>query len=203
MAYACDAVHGAPTRMQLGTPVAADADGILDGTSIASAGSSTTFASAYAHSVMGKYGRNVTVVADGAATSTVTITGNDYLGQPITETLTLNGTTAVNGGKAFKFVTSIAWGATASRAIDVGWGNGLGVPYCVTKSEMELVDDAIPTAGTVTAGLAKGTTATATTADPRGLWTPHASFVPNGSRAFTLAAYLRDGQLHGEAHYSA
>lgn len=201
MAYAADAVHGQPTRMQLGEPVATDVDGILDGQSIAAAGNTTTFASAYSHSVMGKYGRNVVVVSDGAATSTVTVTGYDYLGQKIVETLTLNGTTQVVGKKAFKFIEDVAWGLTASRTIDVGWGNGLGVPYCIFKSVFEMVDDAEPSAGTVTVGLAKGTTATATTADPRGLWTPHASFLPDGSRSYVLGAWLRQGQLHGEAHY--
>lgn len=201
MAYAADAVHGAPTRLELGVPDTADANGILAAQSIAAAGSTTTFASTYSHDVMGKYGRNVQIVASGAATSTVTITGYDYLGQPITETLTLNGATPVLGKKAFRFITDVAWGLTAATTIDVGWGNGLGVPYCVQKLIAEIIDNVeAASAGTVVVGAA---TQTATSADPRGLWTPHSSLVPDGSRDYTLIALLKDGDLHGSAHYSA
>lgn len=41
-------------------------------------------------------------------TGNVVTTGKNYSGETITETLALNGTTTVNGNKAFKEVTSIA-----------------------------------------------------------------------------------------------
>jgi hypothetical protein len=205
MAYAADVRINGVGEIEIPALAAADTDGILDGTDIATAGSTTTFAAAYtgAEALMGKFGRNVTVVASGAATSTVTVTGKDYLGQVMVETLTLNGTSAVAGKKAFRTITSIAWGATASRTIDVGWGDALGLPYKVFSLETNLVDRAAASgAGTVVAGVATSTTQTATTGDPRGTWTPHASDLADGSKTYQLRAYCDRQNLHGNAHYA-
>src|SRR5690348_4061296 len=92
-------LHG---RVSLGKPVVADTDGILAAQSINAAVDTTTFAATYAatDAIMGKFGRNVTVVASGASTSTVVVYGRDYLGQKMRETLTVNGTTPVTGLKA-------------------------------------------------------------------------------------------------------
>jgi hypothetical protein len=66
------------------------------------------------------FGRNITVVASGAATSNVTVYGKDYMGQPMTESFTLNGATPVVGRKAFKWVDRITAGITAATTINVG-----------------------------------------------------------------------------------
>jgi hypothetical protein len=62
----------------------------------------------------------------------VLITGTNYLGVEITETIVLNGSTAVEGTKAFKTVTQIDLPAETNAGTDtvsVGFGNKLGLPY--------------------------------------------------------------------------
>lgn len=197
MTYDAAVVHNGPYLANLGAPVAPDADGILDGTSIATAGSTTTFAPTYSHTSMAKYGRAVVVVANGTATSTVTVKGRDYLGQPMAETLTLNGTTPVPGKKAFKFVESVEWAATASRTIDVGWNDVLGLPFATREHGVELEDGVVATAGTfVTQATA---TATATTGDVRGTYDPNSAC--DGSKVFEVGLYTDRSKLHGVPQY--
>lgn len=205
--YAVDVGLDAFCRADLGAPVALDADGILDGQDIAAASNTKTFAAAYnalLNSGLAKYGRNVTVVASGAATSTVTVYGLDYLMQPMSEVLTLNGAVPVLGVKCFKWITQVAWGATAATTIDVGWGNALGIPYRATRTTLsgELVSGAAPTAGALVAG-ASGTAAqTSTSADPRGTYTPHSASLPDGTRTYEFV-YHTDvvNGLHGKPHF--
>lgn len=204
MQYAADVRFGGLGTIVIPAPVAADTDGIVDGQSIASAGEVTTLNTLYSDEAMAKFGRNVTVVASGAATSTVTVHGRDYLGQPMLETLTLNGTTAVAGKKAFKTIDKVVYAATAATTIDVGWGNVLGLPYKTQKIISELVNKEVPdNAGTVVDGAATGHTASATSDDPRGTYAPHSSFVPNGSREYELTFMHDNENLHGDAHYYA
>lgn len=199
MTYASDVVMEGPAHFQLGAPVALDADGILAAQSIATAGSTTTFASTYTRDNMARYGRNVTVVASGAATSNVTVKGRDYLGQPMSESYTLNGTTPVAGKKAFAWIETITFGATAATTINVGWGDVLGLPYKTEALVTELEDGVAPTAGTFVAG--DETTPTATTGDPRGTYDPNTAC--DGAAVFELYAICDRTNLHGEAHFYA
>lgn len=203
MQYAADVMETGDVRVTLGAPVALDADGILAAQSIATAGNTTAFAATYSNAAMGRYGRNVTVVASGAATSTVTIDGFDVYGQPMRETLTLNGTTPVLGVKAFKDVARVTYGATAATTINVGWGNALGLPYRAINTALtgERVSLAVPTAGTLVAGLALATTQTATTADPRGTYQPHSGVLPDGTRTYEFIYLADTDSLHGSAHF--
>jgi hypothetical protein len=205
MQFAADVNLVGSTRISFGAPAVADPDGLLDGQSIATASNTGTFlASGTADA---PFGRNVTVVASGAATSTVTVTGYDYLGQPMTEVLTLNGASAVVGGKCFGRITNIAWGATGGTTIDVGWGSGLGLPYRALRVLGEETDDAPVSSGTLVAG-ALTDPQTATAADPRGRYTPTTTM--NGTRVVTASFMFsnyrnadNNGGLHGIAHYSA
>jgi hypothetical protein len=205
MQYASNVDTTGAVEAHLGAPIALDADGILDNQSIAAASNTSTFASTYTDTVMGVYGRNVTVVASGAATSTVTIRGFDYLGQPMSETLTLNGSTPVLGVKMFRHVSNVAFGATAATTIDVGWGSRLGLPYRAVNAVLskELVSGAAPTAGAIVAGPLVSTAATATSVDARGHYTPQASFLPDGVRVYQIA-YFADNVngLHGHAQFA-
>ena len=83
------------------------------------------------------------VVAKGAiATSTgnVVITGTDYAGTSISETIVLSGTTVVAGLKAFATVTQIALPVTsgAGDGVSVGVGSKLGLPYTLTKNTVRV-----------------------------------------------------------------
>jgi hypothetical protein len=200
-----DVSEDGEVRVEFGTPIALNATGILAAQSIAVAGNTSTFAAAYSPAAMGRYGRNVTVVASGAATSTVTVRGFDYLGQPLVETLTLNGTTAVLGVKAFVEVTNVAFGATAATTINVGWGNSLGLPYraALNTNFGERVSLVAPgTAGTIVVGAPLATVQTAITADPRGLYQPHSSVLPDGVRTYDLRYYADGDSLHGARHFT-
>lgn len=203
--YAVDVGLDALVRADLGAPITLDVDGILAAQSITSAGSTGTFASTYtaiAVAGLAKYGRNLTVVASGTATSTVTVYGYDYLGQPMSETLTLASTSPVAGLKAFKWITSVAWSGTSAITINLGWGNVLGIPYRATRVTLfgELTAGAAPTAGTLVVGAATTTTQTATTADPRGTYTPNQACNGVLTYEFSYHADVVNG-LHGNRHF--
>jgi hypothetical protein len=186
--------------------VAASAAAILSGQSIATANNAVALGiPLLLYEIAAPFGRNVTVVADGAATSTVTVDGWDYLGQPMRETLTLNGTTTVNGVKAFKYFENVSWGATAGRTINVGFGGRFGVPFKTSNVVNEQAAGAAAAAGTLTAG-SRTDPQTATTNDPRGLYTP--TTTPNGTTDISFFIIVDDfinaagnGGIYGIKHF--
>lgn len=202
--YAADVGSNGAGKIRIPALSALDADGILAAQSIATAVDTTTFAATYLETdaVMGKFGRNVTVVASGAATSTVTVYGFDYLGQPMMETLTLNGTTSVLGLKAFRRISRITAGVTAATTINVGWGNKLGVPYKLLDTYTILKSNAEPTdADTVVVGSVA--TQSATSADPRGTINLHANNLTNGTNYYDIYGLWDVSNLYGVQHYFA
>jgi len=204
MTYAADVVAEGPVRVNLGAPAALDLDGILVATDMTAAGNTTTFAAAYSRTVMGNFGRALTIDASGASTGTVTVTGRDYLGQPMIETGVLNGTTGVELQKAFAWIEKIAWTATASVNLTVGWNDILGLPYKTESLISELIDAAgagfvAATAGTFAA--ADETTVTATTNDTRGTYLPND--IPDGTSIYHLVCNVDRSNLHGVAQYFA
>lgn len=206
MRYASDVNHEGPFEVELTpdyAPIAADADLILDAESIATAGSTTDFESGFTQTEdqMGKFGRNVTVVASGTATSKVTVYGYDYLGQHMAEEFTLNGTTAVTGKKAFRYIKSVEYAGTADRTIDVGVGNVFGLPYKMLGQGISYTDNVENNnTGTFVAGV---DTQTLTSGDPRGTWSPHGDNAANGSRKYTLLYRADKENLHGNKHVAA
>lgn len=67
----------------------------------------------------------------------VVITGTNFNGTQITETIALNGATAVEGSKAFKTVTRIDLPIQTHAGTDtvsVGFGNKLGLPYLLPRN---------------------------------------------------------------------
>lgn len=114
-----------------------------------------------------EYGRNLVVVAAAANTSAVEITGYDYLGQPVKEIITLNGTTAVKGVKAFKFISKIVNVAGTAATITVTGGLKLGLPYRTASILAETRGGVKSTTSTLVAPI--NTVQTATSSDPRGL----------------------------------
>lgn len=202
--YAADIIHMNQYQVAFGTVAASAADNILNDASINTANTVTTFLSDTADAA---YGRNIRLIASGAATSLVTIKGRDYLGQPMTENITLTGAVSVVGVKAFKWIDSIIFALTASTTVDVGWGARLGLPYRASGIDVETVDGVSGTLGTFTAGSLTDPQ-TATTADPRGLYTPNAT--PDGSKVIRAVMQVHNllntngnGGIYGIAHYSA
>ena len=119
-------------RVIFGNPLTADTDGILDGVSAtdsATSYDSDDFASAYDSTNGLDVPRNLTAVGTAGSDHVITVTGEDEYGDVIIETLTLSGTTAIVGDKAFKKVTTVAVAAgAASDTFDMGWGDKLGIP---------------------------------------------------------------------------
>lgn len=209
MQAASELGRGLRGRVKLGAPIATDADLILNDQSIATAVDTSDLSAAglvNSEAQMGRFGRNLVVVASGAATSTVTVYGRDYLGQKMAETFTLNGTTPVVGVKAFRYVDRVVAGVTAATTIDLGVGTKFGFPYKILKVDSEYVDDVNGTVGTVTAPVTTDPQ-TATTGDPRGLYVPNTT--PNGTKQIDLECEFSmlvnaagNGGLHGIAHFN-
>lgn len=217
MGYDAGIVHGAPYEIRFGPVALAGATKILSAQSIATAGSTSTFLqdntdpvnSAYAEEFPNGpgFGRCLQVVASGAAVSTVTVKGRDYLGQPMVETFTLNGNTPVVGVKAFKYIDLISWGATAGTTINVGTHDKLGLPYRMKQILAEYSDGVKAADGSfVTPSLVDP--ATATTTDPRGTYDP--TTVLDGAKYLTALGIPNGdlnssghGGLHGLQHYYA
>jgi hypothetical protein len=195
-------------RFPFGALTVADPDGILSLQSIAAAAgtSQTTFAGTYNVDTMSSYGRNLTVIASGAATSNVTVIGRDYLGQKMRESFTLNGANSVVGVKAFKYVDQVNFTNTAATTVDVGWGTKFGLPYTTMAVAREYVDNVVGAAGTFTAPVFTDPQ-TLTTGDPRGLYVP--TTTPNGVKKFELELEFtnfinaaNNGGLHGIKHFN-
>ena len=146
MEFAADVV-GDEHIAYLGSPAAADADGIWDGVSATNSdtsysssdykttfdGSSTSLTST-AGMIDATYGRCLVATGSAGSNHVCTISGRDYLGQPMQESITLSGTTVIFGNKAFKYVDTMAIASgAASDTCDIGWTDRLGLPYKAEK----------------------------------------------------------------------
>lgn len=211
MSYASDVKMGHKCRAYFGAPaVAAAADVYAD---LDSDGAATASVSKTADATYGRIVQCTAEAAVGTGTATViTVNGEDYLGQPMTETISVahaSGTNAVLGLKAFKRVFSVAsdGGGSAATVINIGWGPDLGLPYVTVAVERELEDNVAAAAGTLQVPIFTDPQ-TATTGDPRGTYTPTGTL--DGSAVFEADLVVTpfvnssgNGGLHGIAHYKA
>jgi len=129
-------------------PDAPDVDGILAPTLLTSAVQTITTGITNPD-----FPRTLEIDSDeGGATGDVVITGTNIRGDVVTDTIALNGTTAVEGVVAFKTITSIQLPVKAgTESVWVGWGDKLGlqsIPWS-TDVESEHSDHAVDTGGTV------------------------------------------------------
>jgi hypothetical protein len=134
--------------------------------------------------------RNVIVDAAGAATATLTVTGTDAYGIPMSEAITLNGATAVAGKKAFKTITGIASSATATD-IFVGTGDVFGLPIRANSRNYVQTawNGAFVTTGTFV-GAVGTDPATTTTGDVRGTFAP--ADAADATKRLTLWVFVLD-----------
>jgi hypothetical protein len=198
--------------VSLGAPATLDADGIWDG--VSATNSDTAFTSAdYKSTFDGSstsvtttsgmidspYGRTLSCTGSSGSDHVCTITGRDYLGQAMVESITLSGTGVIAGVKAFKYVDSIAIASgAASDTVDVGWADKLGIPYAGT-SLLSDTEDGVVAAGALTAAITTDPQ-TATTGDPRGTF--DAASASNGSIVSEIRYLCNTSDLHGVEHYS-
>lgn len=171
-------------------PAAAAANAVCASQSVAGEGALTVNgASASGGVATFDYARTVNIDTSSAnnTTQVITVTGTDYWGQAQTEAITCNGTSTVNGDKAFKTISAVSSNAALTGTITVGNNDTFGLPYRVTDAGYlirvgwagALAEDA----GTFVA--ADTAAATATTGDVRGTYTP--SSAANGSRRLVIA----------------
>jgi hypothetical protein len=138
--------------------------------------------------------RNVSIVSSSAsdADQTVTVTGTDIWGQAQTSLLTINGTTTVNGLKAFKTITRVAVSAVFVGNLSVGMGDTFGLPYRVTDAgyltRTGWAGAVADNAGTFTAADTTSP-ATVSTGDVRGTFLP-ATSASNGVRRLVIGIGL-------------
>jgi hypothetical protein len=172
-------------------PVALDADGICAQQTLAAAGNALlNGALASGGTVTLDVPRNVIIDAAGAATAVLTITGTDVYGISMSEAITLNGTTAVAGKKAFKTITQIAASAAATDFF-VGTGDVFGLPIRAdSRNYVQTAwGGAFVTTGTFVAAVTTSP-ATTTTGDVRGTFAP--ADAADASKRLTLWVFVAD-----------
>lgn len=188
-------------KISLGAPITADPNGICEAQSGA-AGALTLDGALVSGGVATlDVPRNIVVDSGGADTATLTVTGTDYYGNDLVEEITLNGSTAVPGKKAFKTVISVVSDATISNGAFVGTGDVLGLPVFLGDAGdvlAELEDGAAASSGTVVAGATA--TPTATTGDVRGTYDPNSA--TDGSKDFDLIVAVRSTSYKGNTQYA-
>lgn len=146
-------------------------------------------------------------------TQTITARGLDEYGQAMTEVITLNGTSAVNGKKAFKQLNSYQASASLAGNLSIGTQAGVfGLPFFIPGGTSkgrgyimsEIMDgDNLLYAG-ITAGTIVGgdlTTVSGTTGDVRGTYTPNTA--PNAVHVYELVVMASDLTFKGNTQYSA
>lgn len=179
MQYSADIEDHGPQRIDFGTPAAAETTSIANAVSINAAVDVSLATPVVAGAT---WGQIVRLVLSGAGAPTVVVFGYDFWGQPMSETLTGNGTTAVNGLKAFKTVTRYTSTLIAATNLSIGFGGTLGMPYKAIKVLSEEVSDVPGTLGTLNSPVLTDPQ-TATTGDPKGTYLPNGTL--NGTNRIT------------------
>lgn len=135
-------VKGLGTRQGFIAHIQIDADNAVaaSNTGILAATALTTEAQVIAENITNPaIPRNISVVGNVLGiTGDVVIKGTNYNNESITETLVLNGTTVVQGTKAFKTVTEIDLPIQSAEGntVSVGFGEKLGLPYKLTNNTL-------------------------------------------------------------------
>lgn len=137
--------------------------------------------------------RNVIADSGGADTAVITVTGTDEYGNVMSEAITLNGTAAVAGKKAFKTITAVSASATVTNGMFLGTGDVLGLPIRLSKKGLvikEIDEGVTATAGTFVDALRTGGGSTTTTADVRGTYDPNTAC--DGDKVFQVLVAIPD-----------
>ena len=148
--------------------------------------------------------RNVIADSGGADTAVITVTGKDEYAVTMKENITLNGTTAVSGKKAFKTITALACDAAIANTAFIGTGDVLGLPVFLPDSGnvvKDLENGTAATAGTYVAGFRTTGGHTAIAADVRGTYDPNSAC--DGAKVFQLVLALPDGGDRGVPQFGS
>ena len=172
MAYSSDVNYNGGTRVNFGAPIANNATLVVNA---ATASAATVIDLTGVAQFPEPYGRVTSIILSGAGSGTATLRGWDYIGQPLTENLVLNGGTAVVGKKAFKSFANLTIPTVGAVTLNLGSGAGLGLPYKALRCQFETAAGVAATAGTLTAPVLTDP-ATAVTGDRRGTYAPTTAF---------------------------
>jgi hypothetical protein len=186
-------------RADYGIVATIAANGVLAAGNWGTAGNTNVFVTGY-RDKLGPFGRQLSFVSLATAANVVTILGRDYLGQPIRETLTINGATPVNTVKIYRSLDRLDWSAPngAATTVNIGFTDVLGVPYRTVAAQNWLEDGITATAGTLVTGSA--VTQTATTTDPRG--SVDFTSASNNVKTFSFIGVADMTNLYGNAHFA-
>lgn len=207
MAYASDVHIGGDSRVSFGTPATTTATYFLSAQSVSAGATLQGSSLLNSATTDALYGRNVTVVLSGAGTGTVTVDGYDYLMQPMSENLALNGATPVLGIKAFKIIRQVTWPTVGAVTMNMGIGIKLGLPYKAGRILTEEFGGAYVSSLGTLVGPVLTVPATATTGDTRGTYQPTSTMDGATSLSATFMFYndvdaSNNGGLHGVPHYA-
>jgi len=130
-------------QVDLGTPIVADPNGIVEAETLGAAGDFTIDGALLVGDKAVMDGpRGVCIVNAGASVAVITFYGTDKYGVPISEALTSNGATPVYGLKAFKTVTRVATGADTTGNLTVGTSDVLGLPFAIENvADITVIDE--------------------------------------------------------------
>lgn len=149
------------------------------------------------------FGEVISLVTGSGETSAVTVSGRDYLGQKMVETITLNGTTAVAGKKAFKVIESMVAAAAVGEDVDLVTVCKVGLEFTAVSKDFVVKNGAADATAAITAG---AFTQTATSDDPRGVLSiAHASTGDVIDCVYNTTDYVDasgKGGLFGVPHYA-
>jgi hypothetical protein len=194
-----DIKFGSLVHLNLGAPDVADPNGVCE-SQAGTASTAMTLDGALVSGGVATFDKPRNIVAAWTSTAVLTVVGTDIYGNVISESSASG--TSMAGKKAFKTVTSVTPYANITGAT-VGSGDVLGLPIylpSVAYVLKELQDDAAASAGTVVAGLAEGTAATATNADVRGTYDPNSAC--DGAKVFELVCAIPDPTYTGVSQYA-
>lgn len=181
-------------------PTVADVDGICAAQAVAGAANATingALAASGAVTLDVERGVQVDSSDAGDTTQTVTIYGTDRYGAAVVETIALNGTTDVQGVKAFKTVTRVAVSAALTGNLTVGTTKKIGLAYAPIVGGFirgRTVEDTAD-AGTYVAP--SRVTATATTTNVRGTYAPAGTL--DGTATYTVIYIAKNGPNDSDA----
>ncbi len=207
--YAADVHDDGFYKVSFGAPALKDVNGIIaahtitGGVTIAIA----DFVGAVEPVVDSPWGRALSFEGSGAGTPVVTITGYDYLGQKITETVTLLSAAETYSLNAYSRVTEVVVASGVTGTFDMGFSERLGLPY-KTMSVVEEIEDGVRAgAGTLVVPVLTDPS-TAATGDPRGTYELTGTL--DGLADFSILARADNwinaagnGGYYGIAHFSA
>lgn len=219
MQFSADYVHEGPVEVAFGPVAVASAINIINAQSI-NGGVTFLYGNPTASGLLIEntdpvtsaefpqgpgFGRALQIVASGASAAAVTIYGRDYLGQPMSEGFTLNGTNPVLGKKAFKWIDSVV-AASSNVNLSVGTQDALGLPFATQNVLAEQSNGArVGTLGTLVSAVLTDPQ-TSTTGDPRGTYDPQTTLDGSAYISATFIPYNRlnangNGGLHGIQHF--